>query len=64
MLSGLGNGNGDVAEEAGVESVTDIANGTGFQLPSFFTDQMVNGVPNWVLMGGAIVALVMFSGRR
>lgn len=66
MLSGLGNGNGDVADEAGVDSVSDIANGNGkgFQLPGFFTEEMVTGVPNWVLMGGAAVAFMMFSGRR
>lgn len=63
MLSGLGNGNGDVAETAGVKSVTDIAE--GIDLPGWFTGEMIPGVPNgFLLLGGVIAILLVFSGRR
>jgi hypothetical protein len=53
-----------VAEAAGVPSITDVVNGNGFKLPSFFTEEMIAGIPNWLLIGGGGVAAFMLMGKK
>lgn len=41
--------------------ITNVGGGAGFTMPAFFTESAVGGLPNWMLIAGAVVALMLFK---